>query len=840
MRNSEDEPIENASVVWYSAQEKILAYTTTDNQGRYALRHSLSSGDFIAVNHLFYKKQKQVISNALLHQQEITLNFALERKEINMIDKVVIKGKRDAAKDTVKLALKNLVLQADDNLKTILKKIPYFVLGEDGTILYRGKNIDKILVNKKSSFDHQNSIALENIQKKMIKSISVINNYEDNFSVSFNEDKETVLNIDTEHPNQRLLTGNVLTAYGYRDKYHLEGNGFLFWNGLNAFTTHNTNDISKMTITSQEIKALFTQNQPFSSYRLNNLNALFTTEENVKKDFFTGTTLTLRKQAKRWKTFGLLYYLAPNRANQVSENLSSLNDTPFLQRENHFENQLHSFLGTAGGAYKISKHTLAYYSINIDHTQKKNKGTSENQFFGEQEKTMPGAIASFYGDKTFSSFQKVTLKSKLNSKLILEANTSYYHEGTDLNREYAYKNDAKKPAMSQDYRYSMQQGDYNIGLTRKISEALIPSLFAYYTFARDKINDNKQENANLIYRKAQKELLNLNVKGNKVFKSLRYEMNAGFKFLQTDITAQKNHRYFMPVNAFLDYENKLSRYRVQYLREINPNHLETGIQNFVSYYTTLQGDSSFPLHFSTRSKLSVGYYYDDLFDGKSFSISVTCQKQKNILRQYFISQQEGITQLALFEANKIESLKFSSWYAWVLFPLKYPAKFEMGINYKTARYPSFIEKIPVRQTTQNLAQKFEITTLTHHFLNFKWQSQITFQRNKNPQNTYPAEYFCHTFSILIRDKKWNGNLSFAYHQDDINHKKYNRKNLNATIAYAKNKMTFSLEARHFGEVFSFFHNANYNTRLETGNGIISRTIYPESLSYIVFGVKLNI
>ena len=562
VKNIENKPIENASVIWYSAQEKILVYTTTDHNGQYLLRHPLSSGDFITVNHLFYKKQKQIIPGTALHKQETTLNFVLEKKEVNTIDPVVIKGKKDAGKDTIKLTLKNLALQEDDNLKTILEKMPYFVLSEDGTILYRGKNIDKILVNKKASFEHQNSIALENIQKKIIKSISVINNYEDSFSVSFNEDKETVLNIDTHHPNQRLLTGSTSAEYGYRDKYSLEGNGFLFWNGLNAFATHSTNNISKMTITSQEIKALFSQGQPFSSYRLNNLNALFATEENLRKDFFTSTNLTLRKQAKRWKTFGLLYYLSPSRINQTSQEFSSLSGAPFLERKNYFENQLHSLLGTAGGAYKISKHTLAYYTLNIDHTRKKNKGTSQNQFSGEQEKASSNTIASFYGDKTSSSFQKAALKSKLNRKLILEAASSYYYERTGLNREYLLENHLKNSAISQDYRYIKYQGNYSIGLTHKISEAFIPSLFAYYTSARDKINDNKQGNTDLIDRKAHEGRLNLKVKGNKILKSLRYEINAGVKFLKADITAQENKRYFMPINVFLDYENKLSRYRL--------------------------------------------------------------------------------------------------------------------------------------------------------------------------------------------------------------------------------------------------------------------------------------
>ncbi len=286
-------PIDGAAVVLYNAKKSIITYTVTNEFGAYTLEGEVKENYILEITHISYLKQSKTITANQLTQSPIVIDVVLEENTASLDEVIIISS--NEVKDTVRLDLDKLKLYEDAKLQEILEKIPNFRLSDDGTIIYKGKNIDKILVNKKPSFENQNSIALESIEKNIIDGISVINNYNDEFTLDFDENEETVLNIDTKEDFKNILNGSLEGKAGYQDKYEFKAKGFLFSKNLNAFLTNNTNNIGKTTITSNEIKSIFKDGLPISGYQEQTLvGKLFSTNENLQKDFFTSTNLTLR------------------------------------------------------------------------------------------------------------------------------------------------------------------------------------------------------------------------------------------------------------------------------------------------------------------------------------------------------------------------------------------------------------------------------------------------------------------------------------------------------------------------------------------------------------------
>lgn len=834
-------PVDGAAVVLYNTTKSIVTYTITNEFGLYELEGETNENYVLEVTHISYLKQKITITANDLIKSPIVINITLEENTASLDEVIIISN--NELKDTVRLDLDKLKLYEDDNLRDILNKIPNFRLSEDGTIIYKGKSIDKILVNKKPSFEYQNSIALESIEKNIIEGISIINNYNDDFSLDFEENKESVLNIDLKDESQSIVTGSLEVKAGYQDKYEFKGKGFLFSKNLNAFLTNNTNNIGKTTITSNEVKKLFSEGQPFSRYQGQTLSGLFATNENLQKDFFTSTNLTLRNQTQRLKTSGLFYYIAPDRVNSIVQNISTLDNVSLLNTLNETQAKTQSFLGVLSIAYKISNKTIATYNVNANYIDNKDNSNVQNELF---DNGMPdGMNITFSNNRNniFSSFHVLSVKSKLQKNLILETKASYYHEGTKLLNDYTItENNNMFTDATQRYRFDKNQVLGSVGLKYKASNAFISLLTASYYKENEEIKDRDLNNAMLIKRSQDNYLVNLEITGEGIVKGLDYEFIVGLNSFTNNLTVDgiENSEVFIPVDLWLDYENRLNRYSVSYTRTRTFNDIVLGISSIQPFNSIWNGTNLFALGFNTANNFSASYDYDNLFDGEIFSISVKYKNQKDVVRRNFIQQQNGISEFDFFIADKATDLKLSTFYSRTLSPLKYPTKVDISASYNQVEYPAVIAQQEVDVVTRTISPELRVETITDNLLNFSLSSKVSFSSDEIQNTTYDAVYTRNSFAVLLKNKQWKGNITFLYDNNHINNVTYSRKNLNLGLSYTKNNLVFSVEARHVGELLSFFKNDAYNSQFIISNGITNTIVNNQSLNYIILGIKLKL
>ncbi|WP_299883990.1 carboxypeptidase-like regulatory domain-containing protein [uncultured Lacinutrix sp.] len=829
-------PVESAPVVLYDTDKNIVTYSVTNEDGFYELdTETLTPGFFLKVSHLSFKVQEYAFKAENI-QELNTVDFILE-DNADALDEVIIVSS-NKVKDTVKLDLEKLNLYEDDNLKEILTKIPNFRLSDDGTIIYKGKNINKVLVNNKPSFVNQNSIALESIENKIIEGISIFNNYNDDFTIDFDDNQESVLNIDTKKESQNIFNGSVEGKYGYQNKYEFKGKGLLFSKNLNAFLTNNTNNIGKTTITSNEIRKLFNEGQPFSPYQGQALGQLFSRNENLQKDFFTSTNITLRNQTQRLKTSGILYYIAPNRLNSIIQNTGTLDNVSLLNTQEQTKSKTQSFLGAFLVAYKLSNNSILTYNINANYIDNTNRSNINNQLFQNETISGTNTITSNNLNDIFTSYHQLALKSKLQKSLISETRFKYYNENSKLLNDYTINNQSILTKNEQQFKFSKQSIEAETALKYKFSKAFIPSLSLNYTNTADAIKDRNQSNTVVIDRILNNYKLNFNISGRKILKKLNYDVAIGLQSINNKIRTNnsKEQTIFVPIKASIDYENKLNRYYVDYARSNRFNDLQSGINTIQPFNTNWIGNIAFPLAFNTTNSIKAGYNYDNLFDAKLFSISLGYENQKNTVRRRFVQQQNGVSDIVLFIADKSTNFNASSFYSKTVFAYKYPTKIDFGVRYNLDSYP--IQNVDVK--TNNIAPELKLETITDRLLNFRFSSKISFINDKVGAQKYNSTYTNNAFAVLLKNRQWKGALSFLLDNNRINGINYSRKNLNFELSHTKNKTTFSIEARHLGELLDVFKNDSYNSQFVIRDGIINTIVNDQSLNYIILGIKYKL
>lgn len=832
-------PIESAAVLVYDSSNTIITYAVTNEVGIYSLNSVIFKSDYsIEIAHISFKKLYYKLTEEDMQKEELLLNFKLESNTAALDEVILVSSTK--VKDTIPLDLDRLNLNENDNLKNILDKIPNFRVGNDGSIIYKGKNIDKILVNNKPSFDNQNSIALESIEKKIIDGISVINNYNDDFVLDFEENQESVLNINTVNTNEYILSGTVEGKYGYQNKYEIKAKEFLFSDHLNAFLMHNTNNIGKTIIQAREIKNLFNVGQPFSKYQAEGLGKLFTSNENLKKDFFTTTNLTLRNQTNRLKMAGLFYHIAPSRINSIIQKTSTIDKEPLLNLSDLTKSNSQSFLGTLFLAYKLTNKTIGTYKVNVNYMDNTNTSTIENEIFDNGSIFQTNTTFSKNRNNILSSFNDFSIKSKLKDNLIFESKLAFYNEKTDLLNDYNFEANNGFQSDFQNFKFHKNELQTNFGLKYKISNEFIPNFTFDYSTTNERIND-KESDIKLINRSIDSYTSNLQIKGENIYKRLDYELSVGVNPFFTklnSITIDKE--IFIPVTIDLDYESPLHRYNLNYVRYKAFNSLESGIVTIQPFNTIWNGNTDFALGFNTTNTLKVQYNYDNFFDAKLFSISASYSNQKDILKKNFIDQQNGISTYNLFIANETNSIEFASFYSKTILQIKYPTKIDFGAKYKKERYPIIIgqEQVTIRNT--NFSPEIKAETITKHLFNFSFTSKISFINDEVLNNKYKATYRQNSFSVLFKDDYWRGSVNFLLDQNTINGIDYSRRNINLDVSYTAKKFTYSLEARHIGELLNIFQNEAYNSQFVLKEGIASTIINNQSLNYIIFGIKYKL
>jgi len=224
--NNKGDAIPYAPVTLLQAKDSsIVAFSNTDNNGCYTLRHFTRGNYLLSINCLGYLAQ---VKNVSINNDSVyNLSFMLDEKAI-ALHEVTVKGRFSGisfGNDTIRYNPKVFTDGSEVVLSDVLNKLPGIEVDTKGNIKAHGKQVDKLLLNGQDFFAGNTQMAAKNLPAKIAESVEVLNNYSEYSLLNgFQSHEQTVINVGVNKNLLGKISGNVSVGGGIENKYNVTGN----------------------------------------------------------------------------------------------------------------------------------------------------------------------------------------------------------------------------------------------------------------------------------------------------------------------------------------------------------------------------------------------------------------------------------------------------------------------------------------------------------------------------------------------------------------------------------------------------------------------------------------
>jgi len=818
-------PVNGAVVMCTDTMGQILSHDVSNKEGKYELIADQNTIAELSVTHLSYEE----IHTTLQLIGTATIWDCVLKGSNTVFDEIMIVADYKK-KDTVQFSMENLNLKESDNLKNILEKIPNFLVGEDGVILYEGKSINKIMVNNQVAFINQNTTALNSIQANMIENLDVIHNYQNNFEIDFDEIFETVININTKESVKNIFSGLVAAEIGTSKTYNLSGDLMKFSKGLSIIATHNTNTIGKKDMDQREIQSLFRPETSFSYYQENLLQNLFEEREDFTSNLFSHSTATVRKRNSKLKLDGTLYRINNSLSQSSIFDIQDLDQQFFSENKSIEDITGNSYLSHGSIAYKLSPKSIISYDIFANKLKGSDNSTviadQYNAFIDSTKRNVlhgMRSISSSLIDQSVSYHNKISTKNILFAKGRMATESSQY-KGTNEVNDLPFLED-------NEYQYENQLAQYDLGIKSKFSDLLISSLSINYTAESEVINiTNLNENFN---RSKTKSGVSWKAWGD-INRKFEYKISTSLHSEKHILSDGKPLSFlYAPVSIILDYQRR----KHGWLFRMKKNYQSNKIEHSFNIMEPLQynyGSIDNITALNISENWVAQYTYNDIFEGELLSLRLFRNKYQNDNTLFFIENVAGVSAFRWFNFKENSNLGFRINASKVIMPLKFPTKIDVRMNFKNSILP-LSESYNMNRKYYDASLTFK--TVTNRKINYSLHSQFVKLVDRNLYSVQNYIFLANNFSISYYHNKWDCVLHVLQENHWINGALRNRWNINSNLSYSIGKYTISMDIRHLGELLTLIDNDTYNYTYSQEGGLVYRSQRDQSLKYIILGLK---
>jgi hypothetical protein len=781
------------------------------------------------------------VSSIGFQEQSLRLNIK-ETKYVEIIledsvtslDEIVIKARPKG--DTLNLGIHDMNLTDDKTLRDMLNKTDGIIISRDGGIMYRGKQINKILINGKEVFLRQNKIALDNLDYRIMKSVQVIDNYKDRFAIDFNPIRDPVINVETKDEFKGILKAEVEFGLGYDDKYNFTGKGFLFSDKLNAFITSNTTNTGEIVFSQKDISAPIVD---YSTNALRNyLQPFFIEDFQTRKNFVSNTSLTLRKEAEKNKSGLVLYFGNTQIERDVSrqtflgENLIESSLTNNVQNGNFIS-------ATTNFNAKLSENSVFENKLSTlllwydDLTQNLDTVFSPNPTgFNLLTENSPKSLA-------ISNELKIT--KLISEKKAIDFELNYYYEGDKRDFE-TQQNDIPLSEIKQvedfsknyvaalsKFKYDLNPVYLNIGLGLSHNQEEGELMFENDFLTEDNLTRSITTIETPISISGSYKNLDYSFSGSPALiytdeKGIREEIKSlnkltyNFETQNNLILSWKRNYRFYDLNSLYD----------TIVRGFNIRVINDGI-NAEDYTTT--------------NLTSLEWNNNNVSRNKQINLKYEFIKDKNILQSVLDSVSSNI----FFYANQIfpdrttHLIDMSGRKGFYFSPSYHLIYFGASFYIRNDDYPTISNQEEVDATSLTLQPAFNLTFRPRGFLIREASNQL--KRNDyaffiNGEEINSQSVLTNTFTVEGTEKKIDWEFDFIYQFYNINGNKFDVPDVNLSIKYRQSdKLSFSLSGRSLLTLFDF-NDFNFANTQSNGN-ILTQTFTNNNLGYLLFNTSFN-
>lgn len=188
----------------------VTAFATTNSKGVFAV--AANEKVRLKISHISYERfyfSSDEIASDTMRIFLFPADNVLQEVNITVRRPVVVAG------DTTKYRLENFRTGEERSLEDVLKKIPNLSIEQDGSIYFKNKKIEKILLDGNDLTGQNYEIATRSLTSDIISEVEAIENYMENRVMrTVKKGNQTVLNLKLDELNKKKLLGNIDVGLG--------------------------------------------------------------------------------------------------------------------------------------------------------------------------------------------------------------------------------------------------------------------------------------------------------------------------------------------------------------------------------------------------------------------------------------------------------------------------------------------------------------------------------------------------------------------------------------------------------------------------------------------------
>lgn len=221
VKSDEGKSLSGASVLLYYPGGKDTVRTVTNEKGVFTFSAINAQKVAVVTSYVGYKN---FLSNHDYTDQsgdQVIWDIVLTPGD-NTLEAITLESAKIQIKeDTVSYKIDSTMYRADDNVETLLKKLPGIQVDKEGAVTAQGKQVSKVKVNGKEFFGGDVLTATRELNADMVDRIQVIDDYGDQAAFNGIKDGEAAktLNIDLKKDKNKGYFGNVTAGAGTEERY---------------------------------------------------------------------------------------------------------------------------------------------------------------------------------------------------------------------------------------------------------------------------------------------------------------------------------------------------------------------------------------------------------------------------------------------------------------------------------------------------------------------------------------------------------------------------------------------------------------------------------------------
>ncbi|WP_170110460.1 carboxypeptidase-like regulatory domain-containing protein [Flavilitoribacter nigricans] len=503
VRDQNGEPIEFASVVWWNESgEQVLTFTTTDQSGQYRLMLEVPKGLLVASSLGFQPDTVLVEFDPAGTDRQIDFELQPTTFELNTVDISDSRIPYKTTGDTVTYQSEFFSDGTEQVIEDLVRKLPGVSVSDDGTIYYKGKMVDKVLLEDDELFGQKYTIGTRSLSADVIDEIEFIDHYVENQLLKeVQQSDQLAMNITIKEDRKKLLFGDGMAGAGVPEKYESRVNLFSLYKKHKGVLVGDAGNTSGSLLDlSSLFKEGFSLDAPYEYYRpadylvhLPNYRPFELRKEEIKNgNIYQGATNLILNPGDKLKirTYGLGF--------KDRWNLDQYSYNRDLNLGNQYEYEDRSFYSEKNEGLEWNVEALAQLAERSN--MKYNFRVGINEIAAQAGTTVllpeQDTIQQFLQNQAYTHLHRLNWVSKLKNKQVLVFDGAYVNnrKTQDFYFRQAPGGQAPQNDIDQKYEHIVKDADLLASLLGK-SGPLKYALNLKYRLQTDRVEASPSANS---------------------------------------------------------------------------------------------------------------------------------------------------------------------------------------------------------------------------------------------------------------------------------------------------------------------------------------------------------